>query len=1151
MKKLLLLSIILFFLINTSRAQYIDLDIIYFGTSSNLETIRASDFPVTLQSNQSILQDIGIDIQYENNDDVSTTIKMYVSDGTTNTLLQEFSFMNNGQHHMSLPLQSKKNLNYVLDYTKSYKLFVTATYNSTNGETTISEAITFKVEEAYNQIYNNIICCDQTTFSYPFDPIQVNQSISNSITTKDGANIASFQWQRLSGTNWGNISGATQLSYDPPSINADTKYRRIIKSSSGAISNSEPISIIKTNEIISGNFICCSQTSAVMPFDPAILTQKNNTTITSNIGSGITFAYQWQDSTNGVWNNIAGATNIFYDPSWIKNPTGFRRVAISSSGFQNVSNTVSIILQSCNRPTAQQNIICGNQAFYKLQNGDIIHPGKILGAFISPNIDRREFGYDYMISIDGNNWFNFKAKHLISTHVYDGSGTYYICNDLGSPYSSFGYDDLEQCAILKNELDFQMSPYIFDINKGSIQHIYIRRDYYHWYDDYSCGIWGIPKPCKASWHFESSSNIATITLTTADLPKPVAPITSSRDNVTCKWNEQTINFSVSQLNNQEYYKWEIPASWSSYSALEGPYANQISVNANSASKNFATGGQVCLTVTQGAQSDRQCKTITGTAQFYSFIPTPPINACEGQIVILKPMLYGADTNPDHYTFNWAAPQSIIDCNPPGSDFTNCKELKVTIGNVRQNPKQEVLLTTVNAFGCIYTSKSSLITTPGLQMGILNTYDDPMAISNSGLAVNPSSNNLFFTEKAKNIYRSYYDNTIGQQIWKYTAVRDKTNNKTIRSEGPVAYYNGSTDKLFYVFGTNTNTNLYFAESTDNGLTWVDKLSSGAIAVYIDPRIKVYGNNIYYIENVTRKVFYRDISVSNASAVLVGNIPVNYSDRMFAVEDGILAYADQSNNIVAFNALTGVSLTINVPAHIKQVNYNSSISTYNGNIYYTSSSGALRILKKNTATGIYNNYEEVNNLQLAGPFAINKQTGTLYAKAYDVLGKQIYYLNNKWNTAPIDNILSISPIQSDMIYSNGHAYYIGDRGYLSNTYYIAPCIPQVLRTANNHLNEAGDFVNEPLSNTITEDHSVIVYPNPTSGVSKITLTIPQKSIVQIKIIPITGGSTDIKYNAVTESGTQDLSLDLSTYAAGIYLVQVYVDGSLYANSKLIKQ
>ncbi|WP_440240426.1 T9SS type A sorting domain-containing protein [Cytophaga sp.] len=1076
----------------------------------------------------------------------SLTLNLWFNDGSSKILINTTSyFFNSSNSNYSSSLSTGGN--FIASGSKEYTY--TATYfDKDNNEQTIAESDpwTITIITPPNQILNNKICCNQNTFAFPFDPASINQDNGSTITTEDGALITSVQWQKLNGSTWANITGATQYSYDPPSINGNTQYRRVLTSSSGAINNSAPVAITKITERISGNSICCSQTTTVMPFDPAIITQKINTTVSSNVGPSVTFTYQWQDSTKGAWSNIVGATNSFYDPSWIKNSTAYRRIVFASTGSQNISNSINVFLQPCDRPVAQQNVICGDQTFYKLQHGEVINPAKILGAFISTNIDRREFGYDYLISYDGKNWSNVKAKHLLTTKFYTSGlaeNTYYICKDVHIKNAT---DEL--CAIVKNELDYQMPPYIFDINKGALQHIYIKRDYYHWYDEFNCGLFNTFS-CGAQWHFQSSSNIATITLTTGDFPKPVEPITSSRDNVTCNWADQTINFSVPQLNNSEYYKWEIPATWSSYTALEGPYANQISVNTNNAEKNVALGGQVCLTVTQGGQSDRQCKTITGVPQFYSILPTAPVSACEGQTVVIKPVLVGTDTNPDHYTYNWAAYQSPVQScnNPAGTVGNTCKELKITIANVRQSPNQEVTLTTTNAFGCTYTSKAKLVATPGLQMGILNSYNDPTAISTSGLAVNTTANYLYFTSNNKTIYRSYYDNT--QSIWKYAALSDKTTSKAIVSDGPVAYYKGSTDKLFYAYTNGSTANLFYAESADNGLTWVDYFTTKTVATNIDPRIKIYGNNVYYIDIPTRQVLTKDVTATNSLSIIVGNSKVNYSQRMFTVEDGILAYADISNNIVAYNAVSGVAYTINVPATIKQVNYNSSISVYNKNIYYTSSTGALRILKFNAATGVYDNYEEVPNLQLAGSFAINKQTGTLYAKAYDVLGKQIYYKDNNWKAVPIDNYLSYSAVQSEMTYANGHAYYIGDNGYLSNTYYIAPCVPEVLRTAND-VDLAGDIMNDPLSNTIAEDRSVLLYPNPANHLVKATFTVPQESLVEISVVPITGGSKDLKYRAITASGTQDVSFDMSTYAAGIYIVEVHVNGTLYTKSKLIK-
>ncbi|MBC7450412.1 MAG: T9SS type A sorting domain-containing protein [Cytophagales bacterium] len=95
-----------------------------------------------------------------------------------------------------------------------------------------------------------------------------------------------------------------------------------------------------------------------------------------------------------------------------------------------------------------------------------------------------------------------------------------------------------------------------------------------------------------------------------------------------------------------------------------------------------------------------------------------------------------------------------------------------------------------------------------------------------------------------------------------------------------------------------------------------------------------------------------------------------------------------------------------------------------------------------------------------------------------------------------------------------------------------------------------MNDPLSNDIIEDRSVLFYPNPTTGIVKATFIIPEESKVRINIIPVTGGTSDVLSNKMMESGTQELSIDLSNYSGGVYLIQLYVNESLYTTSKVVK-
>ncbi|HSY61237.1 MAG TPA: T9SS type A sorting domain-containing protein, partial [Cytophaga sp.] len=897
---------------------------------------------------------------------------------------------------------------------------------------------------------------------------------------------------------------------------------------------------------IYNNTICCDQSSLTFPINPTLLDQLSGTYVTTeDLATIVSCQWQFASQATNTWTDITGATQRSYDPPSINQNTRYRRVLTSSSGRVSASNEILISTNSCKRPSDQINAICSDQVFFNVKHGDIITLNKILGSYITPDIKRREFGFDYSGSTDEQlTWHNLKPKIIldITESILSGPGA-------GSCDIQPTTGLTRQCIIDNNFLDYLPPAITFDINNGPVQTLYIRRDYYHWYDEFNCSIFNFPPlSCGAQWHLINSSNVIKITLSSFGLPKPIiGDITSDKNSVTCLWSDQTITFNAPQVNNGETYDWEIPDGWTSYTTLHGPYANSITVSSNSGDKNYVIGGNVCVTITQPGQTNRLCKAMPGSSPTTIDLPAM-IRGCEGETVVITPVLRQNNTimNPVDYEFSWSAYQSQnINCGNPA--LNNCKQLSLTVSNVQQNPTQTISLRIRDQHGCLTSASTTLSTSPGWQMGILHDFSDPVAKSTSTLSLDEANNFLYFVANNGSIYRTYFDNTLQQ--WQYVELKDKTSNAAIKSDGAVAIYKGTTSKLFYVFG---NT-LFCAESTDNAQTWTSN-SSNPLILNVEARIKVDGNNIYYINTIgnSRQVYYKPIININAntSATLVGNIGMNYSSGMFTVEDGILVYADQSGNIVAFNAVTGTSYTINVSAAIKQVMYNSTISIYAGNIYYANASGPLIILKRNTTTGVYDNSEQVPGLQLAGPFAINKQTGTIYAKTYDVAGKQIYYLNEIWNTAPIQNYTSATPIQSGMVYGNGHAFYIGTTGLLSNTFYIAPCTPAVLRAAGNNYDQTGDVLNDPLSNEISEDHKMLIYPNPTNSQIKATFTIPETSTVRIQIIPVTGGTSDVLSNTTLESGTQEVSLDLSNYSSGVYLIQLYVNESLYTTSKVVK-
>ena len=330
-----------------------------------------------------------------------------------------------------------------------------------------------------------------------------------------------------------------------------------------------------------------------------------------------------------------------------------------------------------------------------------------------------------------------------------------------------------------------------------------------------------------------------------------------------------------------------------------------------------------------------------------------------------------------------------------------------------------------------------------------------------------------------------------------------------------------------------------------MTWTN-FNSINLAPNVGSRIKINDDKIYYIDNTSNKVYYKSLIGLNP-AVLVGNIPINYSNDMFTVEEGIVAYADQSGILVAFDAITGIMFPINLTPQLKTVSYNSAISIFNKNIYFVNYARSLSIIQKSSTSTSYTSSQNVSN-QLAGPFVINKQTGTVYAKAYDIPGKQIYYLNGQWISNPIKNYDQGIQIQSSMVYGNGHAYYIGVGNIVSNTFYIAPCVPNVLRTSGNMNTTEGDPQNDPIPITREAINVLNIYPNPAKNLVHVNFTTEQASNIQVKVVNLTG-SADIVVEEYIEQGMQDIEIPITEYAAGVYLIQLYVEGELSATSKLI--
>lgn len=162
-------------------------------------------------------------------------------------------------------------------------------------------------------------------------------AILNALTTytngtSNSTNTIVYQWQvSTDGTNFTNIAtGGTALTYQPPTLTANTWYRVGVRASASPCnvfrySNSVLITIVSS---VSGNTISGNDCSS----SPATLT-----------GSAITGAsYRWQSSTDGSsWNDIPGGTGQNYTGSTVLTQKTWFRRWVTVGGCTNVSsNTI-------------------------------------------------------------------------------------------------------------------------------------------------------------------------------------------------------------------------------------------------------------------------------------------------------------------------------------------------------------------------------------------------------------------------------------------------------------------------------------------------------------------------------------------------------------------------------------------------------------------------------------------------------------------------------------------------------------------------------------------------------------------------------------------------------------------------------------------
>lgn len=193
-----------------------------------------------------------------------------------------------------------------------------------------------------NTVTIQIVSVIMNTISSTSYTVCDGQSVSiNTSSPTGGTGTYTYQWQMSTdGTNWNNISCATNVDYHFTPVHPQTFLRRIV-SSTPCSSTSNTITVTKqaalsNNSLNTSIEICTGNTAQIIGSDPSG-------------GDGI-YYYQWETSIDGgnTWSTISGATQKDYTTTNLTANQLYRRIVTTQlcTGPQSsTSNSINIVVR--------------------------------------------------------------------------------------------------------------------------------------------------------------------------------------------------------------------------------------------------------------------------------------------------------------------------------------------------------------------------------------------------------------------------------------------------------------------------------------------------------------------------------------------------------------------------------------------------------------------------------------------------------------------------------------------------------------------------------------------------------------------------------------------------------------------------------------
>jgi gliding motility-associated-like protein len=150
----------------------------------------------------------------------------------------------------------------------------------------------------------------------------------NSTLTLSGSN-GNIQWQRLDGSNWVDITGATNATFTTPNLTTTTTYR--------ASSNSGVCPTVFSNSVTINVDVTAVAGTVTSPNTNLCVDDVATLNVSGQIGN-----IQWQTDESGSWQDIVGATGSLYNSTLLIADVSFRVVITNGVCSSVISNEVLI-----------------------------------------------------------------------------------------------------------------------------------------------------------------------------------------------------------------------------------------------------------------------------------------------------------------------------------------------------------------------------------------------------------------------------------------------------------------------------------------------------------------------------------------------------------------------------------------------------------------------------------------------------------------------------------------------------------------------------------------------------------------------------------------------------------------------------------------